>query len=228
MLRNAERVCGCYDQRVDPTPAALSPTQRRVLVALKRSGAATADELAVTLEISSSAIRQHLSALRSASFVAALPDRGQPGRPADRYHATDLTESLFVTPDGNLAGELLEHMEEEDPEMVARVFERRRHRLVDDARAELWGKPIAEQVVVLTALLDAQGYLADSERVDSNHYRINLHSCAIWAVASRYTQACTAELEFIRDLIPDAAVERVTHKTAGAHTCAYQITLQPQ
>lgn len=213
---------------MDSDSAALSPTQRRVLVALKRSGDATADELAATLEISSSAIRQHLSALRSASFVAALPDRGQTGRPADRYRATDLTESLFVAPDGNLAADLLEHIEEEDPEMVARIFERRRHRLVDDARDGLSGKPIGEQVVVLTALLDAQGYLADSEQVDSDHYRINLHSCAIWTVASRYSQACTAELDLIRDLIPDAAVERVTHKTAGAHTCAYEITLQTQ
>jgi DeoR family suf operon transcriptional repressor len=213
---------------VEPASAALSPTQRRVLIALKRSGDATADELAAALEISSSAIRQHLSALRSASFVAALPDRGQPGRPADRYHATDLTEPLFVTPDGNLAVELLEHIEEEDPEMVARVFERRRHRLADEARDALAGKSIAERVEVLTALLDAQGYLADSERVDSKHYRINLHSCAIWAVANRYTQACTAELELIRDLIPDSVVERVTHKTAGAHTCAYEISLQHQ
>ena len=77
-----------------------------------------------------------------------------------------------------------------------------------------------------TELLDAQGYLADSDKLGDNHYRINLHSCAIWAVANRYQQACTAELDFIRDLIPDAAVDRVTHKTAGAHTCAYEITLQ--
>ncbi len=44
------------------TDAAPSPTQRRVLEALKRHGEATADELAATLEVSSSAVRQHLSA----------------------------------------------------------------------------------------------------------------------------------------------------------------------
>jgi DeoR family suf operon transcriptional repressor len=213
---------------MDSVRAALSATQRRVLIALKRSGDATADELAATLEISSSAVRQHLSALRSAGLVAALQDRGQPGRPADRYHATNLTELLFAPSDGNLSVELLEHIEEEDPQLVDRVFQRRRNRLADDAREELSGKSLAERVDVLTELLDAQGYLADSEKVDRDHYRINLHSCAIWAVASRYTQACTAELDLIRDLIPDAAVERVTHKTAGAHTCAYQISLQPQ
>ena len=203
--------------------AAPSPTQRRVLAALKRSGDATAEELAATLEISSSAVRQHLRAMRSAGSITASQDRGQPGRPADRYHATDLTEPLFVNRDSSLSLELLEHIEEEDPELVNRVFERRRRRLVESAQDKLTDKSIAQKVNVLTNMLDEQGYLADCEKPDHNHYRINLHSCPIWAVATRYTQACTTELEFIRDLMPDATVERVTHKTAGAHTCAYEI-----
>ena len=205
---------------------ALSPTQRSVLVAVKRSGEATADELAAALEISSSAVRQHLSALRSAGFIAARQERGQPGRPADRYHATELTEPLFVTSDSDLSIELLGHIEEEDPALVARVFDRRRLRMVEDARDELSGKSIDEQVRLLTELLDTQGYLADFEKLDDDHYRINLHNCAIWAVASHYRQACSAELDYLRDLIPDAVVDRVTHKTAGAHTCAYEIGFQ--
>ena len=210
------------------TSAAPSPTQRRVLAALKRSGDATAEELAATLEISSSAVRQHLRALRSAGLVTATPDRGQPGRPADRYHATDLTEPLFVTTDSSLSVELLEYIEEEDPELVNRVFERRRLRLVESAQDKLTGKSIAQQVDVLTNMLDDQGYLADCEKPDHNHYRINLHSCPIWAVATQYTQACTTELEFIRDLMPDATVDRVTHKTAGAHTCSYEILFRTE
>ncbi|MGB5756139.1 MAG: ArsR family transcriptional regulator [Acidimicrobiales bacterium] len=211
---------------MDTVSAALSPTQRRVLVALKRHGEATADELANTLEISSSAVRQHLSALRSAGLITARQERGHTGRPADRYHATERAEPLFVTAGGDLSIELLGHMEEEDPELVNRIFDRRRRRLVEAAKNDLSGKSIDERVAALTDLLDAQGYLADFDRVDSDHYRINLHSCAIWTVASHYRQACTAELEFIRDLIPDATVERITHKTAGAHTCAYDIRMR--
>lgn len=202
-----------------------SATQRRVLIALKRCGEATADELAEALEISSSGVRQHLNALRSAGFISARQDRGQPGRPADRYHATELTEDLFVTSDSSLSIQLLDHIDEEDPELVARIFERRRRRLAEEATPKLAGMQIDERVTALTDLLDEQGYLADSDKVDDHHYRINLHSCAIWAVANRYHQACTAELNYIRDLIPDASVERVTHKTAGSHSCAYEITL---
>lgn len=214
----------CYAGVVD-TSAAISPTQRRVLVALKRQGEATADQLASTLEISSSAVRQHLSALRSAGFIAARQERGQTGRPADRYHATELSEPLFVTTGSDLSLELLEYIEEEDAELVHRIFDRRRRRLVEGAEDKLSGKSIEERVTALTDLLDAQGYLTDFEKLDADHYRINLHSCAIWRVANRYPQACTAELGFIRGLIPDANVQRVTHKTAGAHSCAYDISI---
>lgn len=209
---------------MDTAGAALSPTQRHVLETLKRHGEATAGELAESLEISQSAVRQHLTSLRSAGLIEARQERGNTGRPADRYHATAQTEALFVTTEVDLSTELLGHMEQEDPELVNRIFQRRRHSLVDGAESQLDGLSTGERVAAVANLLDAQGYLADFEDIGQGCFRINLHSCAIWTVATKYRQACTAELDFVRDLLPDAQVERVTHKTSGAHTCAYEIT----
>jgi predicted ArsR family transcriptional regulator len=205
------------------TDAAPSPTQRRVLEALKRLGEATADELAVTLEISASAVRQHLGALRAAGLIDARQVRGHAGRPADRYRATTRTEPLFVTSDVSI--ELLELVDDEHPDLVDRVFDRRRQRLVDDAQAHLAGTTIDERIARVTELLDAQGYLCDWEQLDDHHFRINLHNCAIWSVAQRFGKACASELEFLQGVLPDATVARVTHKTSGAHTCAYDITV---
>jgi DeoR family transcriptional regulator, suf operon transcriptional repressor len=205
-----------------PTP---TPTQRRVLEALKRHGEATADELAGTLEISPSAIRQHLSALRIAGLIEARRDPGQTGRPADRYHATERTERLFVGAD-DLSIELLALVDDEHPELVDRVFDQRRQRLVDDAQVHLSGAAIEERVAQVTSLLAAQGYLCDWEQLADDHFRINLHSCAIWAVASRFRKACASELEFLQGVLPDATVARFTHKTSGAHTCAYDIAVR--
>jgi DeoR family suf operon transcriptional repressor len=201
----------------------LSPTQRHVLEVLKRHGEVTPDELAVALKISSSAVRQHLAALRTAGLVVSRKDHGHAGRPAERYRATTLAEPLFANTDDRLPIELLEHMEAEEPELIGRVFDRRRRQMVDDAENRLAGRTVDEQVAILTELLDEQGYLADFEAVTAGHFRINLHNCAIWAVANRYPQACAAELDYLRALLPEASVQRVTHKTNGAHTCAYDI-----
>ncbi len=204
--------------------ATLSPTQRRVIETLKRLGEATADELAAALEVSPSAVRQHLGALRSSGLIEARQDRGNTGRPADRYHATERTEPLFVTSD-DLSIELLELVGDEDPELVDRVFDRRRQRLVDDAEAHLAGTSVEDRVARVTELLDAQGYLCDWEQLADDHFRINLHNCAIWTVASRFRKACASELEYLQGVLPDATVARVTHKTSGAHTCAYDIAV---
>lgn len=209
---------------MDRLTGRISPVQRRVLVVLKQLGEATAGDLAQTLEISASAVRQHLNALRSAGYVAAEQQRGQPGRPADRFHTTELTEAMFVKDSNNLSIELLSHIEEEDPELVTRVFERRRQRRVAETTRKLAGKSLGQKVAALTAELDAEGYLADFDQLDDTRYRINLHSCAMWAVASRYGQACATELEYLRELLPGATIERISHKTAGAYVCAYEVS----
>lgn len=208
------------------TPTRLiSPMQQRVLMTLKRLGEATADELAPALEISASAVRQHLNALRSAGYIAANQQRGQPGRPADLFHTTEATEAMFVHDPNNLSVELLSLVEEENPELVTRVFARRRARRVAETINKLAGKNLHEKVAALTAELDAEGYLADFDQIDPAHYRINLHSCPMWTVATRYGQACATELDYLRELLPEAAIERVTHKTAGAHVCAYEVSI---
>ena len=66
----------------------ISPTQRDVLEALKRHGEATSGELADVLEISSSAVRQHLTALRAAGLIVSHKDHGHAGRPAERACGT--------------------------------------------------------------------------------------------------------------------------------------------
>ena len=203
--------------------AELSSAQRLVFVALKRRGEASADELAEALGITPSAVRQHLAALKSAGLVASRQERGRPGRPADLHHSTDLGEALFSRSSGDLSVELLGHIEEEDPQLIGRVFERRRHRRVEQARDQLAGKSLDEQVTILAKILDGEGYLADFDKLSDGSYRMNLHSCAIWAVASRYGQACATELEFLREVLPETEIARVAHKMAGAYVCGYEI-----
>jgi predicted ArsR family transcriptional regulator len=40
-------------------------------------------------------------------------------------------------------------------------------------------------------------------------------------------EACTSEIDFIRDVLPGAQVVRVLHIVAGAHVCAYEVRDAP-
>jgi predicted ArsR family transcriptional regulator len=82
---------------------------------------------------------------------------------------------------------------------------------------------LGDTVAGLAAILDAEGYMADVDKLPGDSYRLTLHSCAIWAVASHYGLACTTELEFMQGVLPEAEVTRIVHKVAGAYVCAYEI-----
>ena len=94
--------------------------------------------------------------------------------------------------------------------------------LVEDA-PEL-GDAFAERVAEMGRILDEDGYLAEVEPMDDGTgFRITEHNCAILSVASKYGQACSSELEFIRAALPDATIDRVKHMMAGAYVCAYEV-----
>ncbi|HCO01840.1 MAG TPA: transcriptional regulator [Actinobacteria bacterium] len=213
-------------QPLNSALAGLSGTRREILIALKRRGEATVEDLARALGITVSAVRQHLNGLAASGFVTHRPVMGGPGRPRHLYQLSAGGEALFPKFYGELTNELLSYVEQEDPTALERIFERRRRRRVEGATARLAGRSFADQVSELARILDEDGYLADFEALPDGTYRITEHNCAILGVARRWGLACSTEIEFLREVLPEARVERVAHMMAGAHVCRYEITLR--
>ena len=211
-------------ERVAP---ALPEGRRAVIYALRRRGQATADDIARQLDMTVSGARQHLTALVDDGFAEAteLPrPPGQRGRAQLAYMVTDRADGLFPKAYGELTNELLGYASETDSGLVDTLFARRRDQRIRNATGRLKRRrSLKAKVAELTRILDDDGYLATFEEVTVDVFRIIEHNCAIWAVAQRYGQACTSELDFIRAALPEATVERVQHMVAGARHCAYEI-----
>ena len=210
----------------DQTLLPLPEGRRAVLFALRRRGQATAADIARQLQMTPSGARQHLSALVDDGLAEATErprPAGQRGRPQLEYTVTDKADGLFPKAYGELTNELLGYVADADSGLVDTVFERRRDERVRNATQRLARcRSLKAKVAELTRILDDDGYLATYEEVDGT-FRIIEHNCAIWAVAQRYGQACTSELDFIRAALPEAEVERVQHMVAGAPHCAYEV-----
>src|SRR5579871_4924049 len=195
-----------------------------MLEALKKHGELAVEELADTMQITASAVRQQLAGMKADGLVDFRERKGGPGRPRHLYRLTPAAEALFPKTYSELTNELLDYVGDADPELVDQLFERRRQRRAEGARARLAGKPFSARVAELARILDEDGYLADFEQVDANTWRIVEHNCAILGVATRYGQACSSEIGFLRDVMTDAKIERVAHLIGGAHQCAYEVT----
>ena len=173
-----------------------------------------------------SGARQHLAALVDEGLAEATErprPAGQRGRPQLEYTVTDKADGLFPKAYGELTNELLGYVADADAGLVDTLFERRRDERVRNATERLAKcRSLKAKVTGLARILDDDGYLATWEEIPGG-FRIIEHNCAIWAVAQRYGQACTSEIDFIRTVLPGASVERVQHMVAGAPHCAYEV-----
>ena len=202
---------------------ALSEPRRAVLVMLKESGEASADEIARSVGVTLSAVRQQLGALEADGLVAHRDERPGPGRPRRRYCLAPAAESLWPKRYGQLANQLLGFAERDDPDVVDRVFNERGRERLRRALARLDGLELPARVTELTRILDEDGYLAQCTPEAGGTWLIVEHNCAILDVAARYGAACDSEITFIRAALPEATVERIKHKMAGDFVCAYRI-----
>ena len=145
------------------------------------------------------------------------------GRPRYLYALTAAGDALFPRRYADLANELLEYVGDEDPALVARIFERRGLRRLEGARQRMAGLPFAERVALIARILDEDGYLADFARNDDGTFVITEHNCAVLSVARRHGHACSSELAFLQAALPEAEVTRVAHQLVAGHVCAYHI-----
>lgn len=211
-------------RHLGPALSELPATRRELLVNLRKRGEARAEELADELGITVGAVRQHLQGLAAADLVVHREERPGPGRPRHVYRLAPAAEGLFPRSYGELTVELLDYIGDEDPALVARAFERRRRARVERTLERLEGLGFDERVAEVARVLDEDGYLADVEPLEAGvGWRIREHNCAILAVAQRYGHACGAEIAFLREVLPDADVTRVSHILTGAHACAYDV-----
>jgi DeoR family suf operon transcriptional repressor len=207
-----------------PALTALPSTKRTLLNSLKRSGEMTVEALAKVAALTVSATRQQLTGLERDGLVIVTESRNGPGRPRHLYALTAAADALYPRAYAELTNELLDYVGEADPALMDAIFAKRRERRIEAARLRL--RPLRsfqEKMSELARILEEDGYLAEAVEESDGTFRIVEHNCAILGIAMRYGQACGSELEFIRAIIPDATVDRVSHILSGASSCSYVV-----
>ncbi len=204
--------------------AAMPAGRRAVLGRLKTAGEATADQLAAELSITVGAVRQLLAPLGDAGLIAHRDDRRGPGRPRRWYCLTPAAQTLFPKRYGQLTNQLLGFIEDAAPALVTGAFDRRADERRERAEPRLAvAGSLQDRVTELARILDEDGYLADCAPNPDGSWLVTERNCAILDVARHHREACSSELAFLRAVLPDATVERVSHTLAGGRHCAYRI-----
>jgi predicted ArsR family transcriptional regulator len=206
----------------------LSPARRRVAETLKTSGASTAAQLALSLDLTQVAVRQHLQGLERLGLVAASsqPPDGR-GRPSRLWRLTSDAMALFPDRHGELTVGLIEAIRSSVGEQALDKIVDARGEAQKRKYAELMPKPTASlraRVAALAAQRTREGYMAEVQREAPGCYLLIEHHCPICVAAASCVGLCRIELEVFRAALgPTTDVERVEHLLDGDERCVYRV-----
>jgi DeoR family suf operon transcriptional repressor len=206
------------------TLASMPTTRREILTMLKERGGARAEELAAALGITVSAIRQHLSALDANGLVTHREVKGGPGRPKFIFHLAAAAEALFPQAYSELANELLDLFEEEDPRLTNRVLGKLCEKTRVAAAARVDDLLPAERPQAVLRMFEARGFLPKLEELPGGGYRFILANCPVVEVARRHSRVCDCEVGILDVAFPGANIVHTEGMRGGGHACVYECT----
>jgi predicted ArsR family transcriptional regulator len=196
-------------------------SRREIILAfLKTRGHATLGEVAAHMEVSKQAALKHLEGLETEGLaaVAHAQSHGR-GRPENVYSLTPAAAEHFPHAHRELAGDLVEFLDEEQ---LQRFFERRAARLEAEYAPRLAGLDFDDRVRELARLATEHGHMAEVVELPGGGLAIRHCNCPIQDVAVRTPLPCKNEQEMYERLL-GAPVERSTWVREAASDCTYQV-----
>ena len=198
-------------------------TRNAILRLIKTAGPVAIQQISHALGITSMAVRRHVRLLEKAGLVTSEREHRPRGRPADLLRLTPCGDNFFPKTYDRFALEMLQAIATLDgPEKVEHLFQERKDRLVAQYAPRLAGRGREGRVRETVRILCADGYMAESHRLNSHTFLVTEHNCAIAQIAHQLPQACHAELCFLAQAL-GADVHRQSHVLQGDRECSYLI-----
>lgn len=204
----------------------LTPGTRRVVQALLDKGAATANEVAGELQLTSAAIRHHLEWLVEQNYVVASdqPAFGprvtkRRGRPSKFFTLTNAGRQAFDQKYDDLAQTAFRWAAEKYGESAIKEIAQKQM----DFQKNRWtssinGEDLRARVNQLTNVLTKEGYAASVTDSQSPIVQLSFHRCPIEDVASEFPAICEAEMCAIGEAV-GGHVTRIATIANGADIC---------
>lgn len=199
----------------------LASTRGRVVALLRRS-AQTVSDLAEKLDLTSNAVRLHLSALERDGLVEASGTRSEwTGKPATVYRTTTAAEALFPKPYHLVLSELLTELESAQAGEDLQGTMRRIGQRLAAGRVST-APDLRSRVEHAAAVLNELGGLAEVVEEDAGVLRLQGYGCPLGEVTARHPVACDLAEALVSEVVGARAIECCDR--GERPRCAFRIT----
>ncbi|MBX0328503.1 DeoR family transcriptional regulator [Oscillochloris sp. ZM17-4] len=192
----------------------------KIVEHLQRHGEGTVKDFAALLEVSATAVREHLVHLQADGLVVARAERRGPGRPRLVYCLSEKAQSLFPKQYDRLISLLLrELIALEGADRVDQILDRVSQRLAGEYADRMQGTDIGARLGELRRLLEQRGVPAE---VAPEGDGIRLFACPYYDVAHMHPQVCSMERQMIEYVLGEK-LDLQNSIREGAHSCSFTV-----
>ncbi|MFN8490806.1 MAG: MarR family transcriptional regulator [Caldilineaceae bacterium] len=201
-----------------------SPTWQ-ILEYMQRNGSATIKELEELLNVTTTAVRQHLNTLQAEGYIERrrVLDAGV-GRPHHAYFLTEKVREVFACNCDDLALTLLEEVfalegKERTAMLLARVGGKLANRYAQSVRSTA----LQARVQELAGALYDKGVLTDVMASDSNTIILKTYNCPYHELAQEHREICDMDEDMMRKVL-GSEVNLSSCMMDGHAGCSFVVT----
>lgn len=200
-----------------------NPTRKKILLALKKKGSMSVEDLSGEVNITPMGVRQHLLILEKNGAVEYVTKKHGVGRPGFLYRLTETADDLFPKSYQSFALDILADIERHDGRSkIDEIFRRRKERTVQEMKKLLSGTDtLSGRLQTFSDLLRKDGFIAELEE-GSKHFKLRQYNCPVSKIAFRFKEACTYDLQIFREVFGKDVV-REQCLSDGDRACVYTI-----
>ena len=204
---------------------AFGARQRQLLtLLLEAKRGMAADELAGRLEISRSAVHQHLSALEQSGYVEKDMQAPKGGRPGFAWRLTEIGVHLFPKQYALFSDLLIRGMKDSlGSEGLIEALRSLGATLGKQQAHRLQGKAPDEQIEEVARIMRELGY---QSRTDTDPGRelpmIDARNCIYHHLAREHREVCQRDLALLETLL-DSDIEHVECMLRGGEACRFRV-----
>ncbi len=163
----------------------------QILEYLQRNPSATIKDFEILLGVTTTAVRQHLSALQASGYLDRREERSGVGRPHYIYVATDAARELFACRCDVLALTMLQEMYGMvGAEQMGSLLKRVGARLAERYAESVTAAELQQRVEEMAGALGRQGVLTDVSTVGGNAIALKMYNCPYHDLAIAHREIC--------------------------------------
>lgn len=193
---------------------------------LNHKDGATLEELAVHLEITKTAAKEHILKVERLGYLTYSDTKGQVGRPRRRYLLSKEGIDAFPKQYSWLSNVLLEYLaESQGPESVADIMDALAEKIAKSLEPKFkTAKNVPELLSFVTATLNELGYRSSLKQSDLRKGAvIEATNCVYHSVAQKHPALCRFDTKFIEYATGGMNVNLESCLARGGSVCRFCI-----